>query len=236
MGHQLHPIADAQNRDPLFQESLGHQRSVSLIDASRPSRENDTARAITENLLKGSGMGKNLREDLGFADTTSDELGVLRPEVEDQNPIMPHVHDGRDPTLSRHPTLPPAGHGTSPLAFRSAVRAPRCAHTSTLPGPHFLGPPSVGLCGHPARRWAPQRDGILSSQEQFKRGIRSGPREGGVLLRIRPVVGRLLGDDHVMNVSFSEAGQRLPNEGRVALQLSDCSAPAIAHAGLHTTD
>ena len=44
-------------------------------------------------VAKGCGAGQNLRVDLRFANAACNQLCVLRPEIEDQNSIVPEFHE-----------------------------------------------------------------------------------------------------------------------------------------------
>src|SRR6266850_6518518 len=92
MRHELHPVTNTENGDPLVEEFLGNARCLLLIHAGWATRQHDALRTIGENGRQGNGAGKNLRVDLGFANPACYQLGVLRPEVEDQDSIVPEFH------------------------------------------------------------------------------------------------------------------------------------------------
>ena len=50
-------------------------------------------RTIGENSRQVNGAGQNLRVDVGFADTACNQLGILRPEIKDQDSIVPEFHE-----------------------------------------------------------------------------------------------------------------------------------------------
>ena len=93
MCHQLHPVTNAENGNPLVEEILGHRRRFLLVHAGRAARQHDALRTIGQNGRQGSGAGQNLRVDVGFANAACNQLGVLRPEVEDQDSIVPEFHE-----------------------------------------------------------------------------------------------------------------------------------------------
>jgi hypothetical protein len=49
-------------------------------------------RTIGENGRQGNSAGQNLRVDLGFANAAGNQLGILRPKVEDKDSIVPEFH------------------------------------------------------------------------------------------------------------------------------------------------
>ena len=92
MRDQLHAVADTEHRQVLLKELLRHQRGSPVVDAGRPSGQDDPFRAVGLDRREGGGIRENLGIDLRFADAASDELCVLGPEVEDENPIVPEFH------------------------------------------------------------------------------------------------------------------------------------------------
>ena len=85
MGHELEAVADAQDRDAEVEDPAREQGRAFLVDALRPAGQDD-ARAWAS-LMASSGTVE--REDFGIdaelADLAGDELGVLRPEIEDED-------------------------------------------------------------------------------------------------------------------------------------------------------
>src|SRR3989304_3831582 len=95
MGHQLHAVADAENRNALIEEFLGDARRLLIVHAGWAAGEHDTLWAVSQNRGQRRRARQNLRIDLRFADTAGDQLGVLRPEVENQNSIVPEFHTSK---------------------------------------------------------------------------------------------------------------------------------------------
>ena len=83
VGQRLHPVADAQHRQPALEDVAGHLRRAFLVDAVRSAGEDVALRLMHVDLF-GVGVA---REDLGvnalLAHAPGDQLGVLRAEVED---------------------------------------------------------------------------------------------------------------------------------------------------------
>ena len=92
MRHELHPVTNPEYGDPLVEEFLGNARRLLLIHAGGATRQHDALRTICENGRQWNGAGQNLRVDLGFANAACNQLGVLRPEIEDQDSIVPELH------------------------------------------------------------------------------------------------------------------------------------------------
>ncbi len=93
MRHELHAVANTENGNPLVEELLRHRRRFLLIDAGGAARQHDALWAIGQNSRQRDRARENLRIDVGLANATCNQLGVLRPEVEDQNSIVPEFHE-----------------------------------------------------------------------------------------------------------------------------------------------
>ena len=84
-GHELHAVADAEDRHAEFKELLGHRRSALFVDRLRPAGEDDPGRRKGANLRHRHIEGMKLAIDVGFTHPPGDELGVLGTEIEDKD-------------------------------------------------------------------------------------------------------------------------------------------------------
>ena len=106
LGEQLHAVADPQDRHP--------EVDLLPIDVGRPLRvhrggapgEHQAGDLFSLFDHRGLGVGPDLAVDVGFADATSDQLGVLGSEVENQDLLAGHELPGRLRArgLARHHT------------------------------------------------------------------------------------------------------------------------------------
>jgi len=85
--HQLHPVADAKHRHPEGEHARGPQGRTLLVDRRGPAREDDAARPEGPHRGDCRGAGPDLAVDASLADAPGDQLGVLRAEIEDQDPL-----------------------------------------------------------------------------------------------------------------------------------------------------
>src|SRR5215207_6965893 len=79
--HQLHPVADTQDRHAKLKDPLVHPRRPLTVDAARSSREDDALRFARRDLLDGRIVGDHLRVDARLAHAPGYQLGVLATEV-----------------------------------------------------------------------------------------------------------------------------------------------------------
>ena len=91
---QLHAVADAKHRHAERENVFVRQRRILGVNRRRPAGEDDAAR-----LERGDFYGRRVvAEDLGInvalADPARNDLGVLRPEVEDNDLF---VHEIKNP-------------------------------------------------------------------------------------------------------------------------------------------
>ena len=93
MAGELHPVADAQDRNPEVEHPRVDTRRPVGKHTRRPATQNDRPRRDVPNLSQRIGAGLNLTIDVLLPNPPSNELGVLRPEVENQNPINDHGAD-----------------------------------------------------------------------------------------------------------------------------------------------
>ena len=82
--HGLHPVADAEHRDPEL-EQLGTQlRSPVRVDGRRPPGQHQSGGLALPDPAQVGVVRKELGEHAALPDPPGDQLGVLTPEIEDQ--------------------------------------------------------------------------------------------------------------------------------------------------------
>ncbi len=85
VANQMHTIANAQHGDAEVEQAWIAVRCVRSINAGGTAGENQTARLQLGDALGRDVVADDLTEDVQLADAPSDELAVLRAEVENQN-------------------------------------------------------------------------------------------------------------------------------------------------------
>jgi hypothetical protein len=85
MGHELHPIAYAQDGHREIEKPRVAGWCLGLIDAGRSPGEDQALRREGLNGLRGGGIGEDLTIYLGLSHAPGDELGILRSEVQNQH-------------------------------------------------------------------------------------------------------------------------------------------------------
>ena len=65
-----------------------HFRRLGGIDAGGTATEDDPAGTEGQDLAHRDGVGDDLRIDMGLANATGDDLGVLGAKIENQNPFV----------------------------------------------------------------------------------------------------------------------------------------------------
>jgi len=82
---ELQAVADAEDGHAhREQRGVGSGR-VGVVDRAGAAGENEAQRSEGADLVERRGAGKHDREDVEFADAARDELGVLRPKVQDDD-------------------------------------------------------------------------------------------------------------------------------------------------------
>ena len=71
---KLHPVTDAQHRDPELQEPGVELRGALLVNRGRAAGEDQALGTPAGNLFGANVVGKQLREDPTLADATGDQL------------------------------------------------------------------------------------------------------------------------------------------------------------------
>ncbi len=92
LGHQMQPVADAQDRHTAGPERRIGMGRARFVDAGRSAGEDHRRRFAGGDLMPWRVEGQQFRVDAQLTDATGDELAVLAAEVEDDD----QVHSGRD--------------------------------------------------------------------------------------------------------------------------------------------
>src|SRR5215210_8118003 len=79
--HQLHPVADTQDRHAKLKDPLVHPRRPLTVDAARSSGKDNALRFARRDLLDGRIIGEHLRVDARLTHAPGDQLRVLATEV-----------------------------------------------------------------------------------------------------------------------------------------------------------
>src|SRR5947209_15687849 len=88
VGEHLHAIANAEHRHPgLEQGAIGERRAL-LIHAGRPAGEDDRLRRAGADPLPWHRPIDQLAVDAGLTHPASDQLAILRAEVEDEHELL----------------------------------------------------------------------------------------------------------------------------------------------------
>jgi hypothetical protein len=83
--HELHPVTDAQDRDPEVEQLLAERRGAIRVDRGGAAGEHQSLRPALLDPLERRVVREQLAEDAALADAAGDQLGVLTAEVEDEN-------------------------------------------------------------------------------------------------------------------------------------------------------
>src|SRR5262245_53336778 len=88
--HELHAVADAQNRDALREHGCRKLGRARLVHARWSAGEDDPLRIERRERHRVEVGRPDLCEDAELARAPRDELRELRPEVEDEQPFVAH--------------------------------------------------------------------------------------------------------------------------------------------------
>ena len=95
VGHQLDAVADAQDGDAGAPQPRIDARRVRVVDAGRPTREDDAAGVAAQDLGQRRVVRQELGVDLHLAHAPGDELGRLAAEVQDHDRVGLATRRGR---------------------------------------------------------------------------------------------------------------------------------------------
>jgi len=119
MGEQLQPVTDPEHRYAEVDDAGVDVGSADVEHARRASGEDDSRWIPRAHFLELDHRGMDLAVDALLADTAGNQLGVLRSEVEDENPVA-LGGGGHAPGSSSEPAL--AGSRSSREVDRSSLR------------------------------------------------------------------------------------------------------------------
>ena len=85
MGHEVHPVADAEDREAPVEDRGVDQGCAGLVYARRPAGQDHADHAARCQLAGGDVVREDLAVDAGLADAARDELDVLAAEIEDRD-------------------------------------------------------------------------------------------------------------------------------------------------------
>src|SRR5687767_11977888 len=89
---QLHPVADAQDRNAEGEDCRVALGSAGLVDAGRTARKDQPPRLQFRHAGRREIVTHDLAEDVLLAHSPRNQLAVLRAEVEDQNAFTFALH------------------------------------------------------------------------------------------------------------------------------------------------
>ena len=90
----MHPVADAEHREPAVEDRRIDERRAGLVNARGAAREDHADHPARRELVRGHVVLEDLAVHAGFADATRDELHVLPAEVEDRDRLARHCAAG----------------------------------------------------------------------------------------------------------------------------------------------
>ncbi len=86
--HRLHPVTDAEHRDPELEQLRTQLGRALAVDRRRTAGEDQPARRAPLDLLERRVVRQQLGEHAALAHPPRDQLRVLAPEVEDENLVV----------------------------------------------------------------------------------------------------------------------------------------------------
>ena len=89
--HQLHPVADAERRHPEIEHGAIDMRRALFVDAARSAREDDADRLLGLDRRQRRVKRQDFAVDRQLAQPSRDQLGKLRPEIENDDGLMRHL-------------------------------------------------------------------------------------------------------------------------------------------------
>ncbi len=95
LARQLHAVADAQHGQSEVEDLRIALRRPGLVDARRPAGENQPFGTDLSDPLGRDIVANDLAINLLLANATGDQLGILRPEIEDEHLLAGNSGHGR---------------------------------------------------------------------------------------------------------------------------------------------
>jgi hypothetical protein len=89
--HRLHAVANAEHRHAELEHRLRRRRPLRVGDRLRTAGENDALGAEVTNFGIGDVPRQDLAVNAAFAHAASDQLSVLRTEIENQNAMRMNI-------------------------------------------------------------------------------------------------------------------------------------------------
>src|SRR5688500_3512162 len=83
MRHEVHPVADAEDRQPPIYDATVDARRVRLVNTRRAAREDHAHDVLLPQLVRSDVVREDLAVDARLAYAARDQLRVLRAVVED---------------------------------------------------------------------------------------------------------------------------------------------------------
>jgi len=176
------------------------------------------------------------REDLAEApletETPAESATSEPPPPRNRPPRPPtmHRHATKCNTISRfamtlHPPPPPARRACTPAPCLPASSKPATITGNTL---NFS---TCSKLSNKHRSRESKKKVLLPAQKQMRKQTKKKSWCRAPLLD--PVIGRFLGDHHVVYMALAQARGRHPQEPRSLVQCPDVRRTAVPHAGLH---
>jgi hypothetical protein len=100
-GHELHAVTDAERRHARIEDPRVALRRPLVRHAARAARQDDADGPARHERVDGRVERQDLRVDRQLAQAPRDELGVLRPEIQDEDGLVRHECFGR-PRIDDH--------------------------------------------------------------------------------------------------------------------------------------
>ena len=85
--HGLHTIANPQDRNTQFKDDLRRTWSVTAGHGFRATRQNNAFGTKFTNVLIAAITGIDFTVNADFPNAASNQLSILRAEIQDQNPV-----------------------------------------------------------------------------------------------------------------------------------------------------
>ena len=89
MPHQLHAVANAEDRDAQLKDFLRASRRVRIQHAGRAAAEDDSHGRNLADGFQGRIAGQNLGVNVMLPHPAGDQLGILSAEIQNQNAFLP---------------------------------------------------------------------------------------------------------------------------------------------------
>src|SRR5438874_11260650 len=105
-GHQLHPVANAERRNPELEDPRIDLRRTLGVDRCRPAAENHRMWITRADLLRGDAVTDELRVHPALANAPRDQLRILPTEIQHQHRALLRRAFGQRQNLSADTWVP----------------------------------------------------------------------------------------------------------------------------------